>query len=230
MEIKLKINKKLEALVAFIEIDDVIADIGCDHAFLLIESVLKKQIKKGIGVDAKNGPLDSGKININKFGLEGILTLRLGNGLEPILYKEVNTVVIAGIGGYTIVDILEKSLNKVNKLDKLILQPMTKSELVRKFLKNNGWVITEEKIIEEDHLYVIIIARRGKWIWEDDFLLEIGPLLFEKKGTLYKKYINYELKKLECVLRGVSKGVENAFLKKRKKDTIKKIKIWEGCL
>ena len=225
---KLRINKKLEVLVAFIEAGDVVADIGCDHAYLLIESVLKKQIKKGIGVDVKNGPLEGGQININKFGLEGVLTLRLGNGLEPILYKEVNTVVIAGMGGYTIVDILEKSLSKVNELDKLILQPMTESELVRKFLKNNGWTITEEKIIEDNYLYVIIVARRGKWIWEDDFLLEIGPLLFEKKGPLYEKYIDYEVKTLQDILKGVSKGTENAFLKQRKKDTIEKIKMWEG--
>ena len=225
---KLKINKKLEALVACIETDNVVADIGCDHAYLLIESVFKKQIKKGIGVDVKKGPLDSGETNINRFGLGDILSLRLGNGLEPISLNEVNTVVIAGMGGYTIVDILEKSLSKVNNLDKLILQPMTEFGLVRKFLKDNSWVITEEKLVEDDHLYVIIVARKGQWLWTDEFLLEVGPLLYEKKGPLYEKYVNYELETLEKILEGVLKGAENPSLNRRKADTIEKIKRWEA--
>ena len=225
---KLKINKKLEALVNFIKSEDRVADIGCDHAYLLIESVFKKQIKKAIGVDVKKGPLEGGQTNINRFGLSDVLTLRLGNGLEPISPNEVDTVVIAGMGGYTIVDILEKSLDKVNHLKKLILQPMTESVLVRLFLKNNGWVITEEQLVEEEHLYIIIVAEKGEWLWDDEFLLEVGPLLYDKKGPLYEKYIDYELKTLEVILKGVLKGDENPFLNQRKAETMKKIKRWEA--
>lgn len=225
---KLKINKKLEALVNYIDKEDRVADIGCDHAYLLIASVLEKHIQMGIGIDVKPGPLSAGRENIFKFGLEDRLDLRLGNGLEPLEVGEVSTVVIAGMGGYSIVEILEKNLSKLVSFDKLILQPMTEKGTVRRFLKKHGWTLVAETLVVADHIYVIMVAKKGEWLWNDDFLYEVGPFLYEEKGPLYEAYINYEIKTLEGILDGVSKGESNDFLLKRKADTLEKIKKWEA--
>ena len=100
----LKINNRLQKISDFINEKDSVIDIGCDHGLLGIYLVLNKKIKTMVSSDINQLPLNKAKENILKYHLENQIELRLGNGLE-CLDDNLDTIIISGMGGLTIIDI-----------------------------------------------------------------------------------------------------------------------------
>ena len=122
-----KINKRLETLSAFININDIVLDIGCDHGLLGIYLTLTKNIKV-ISSDINIGPLEMAKENIKKYNLEDKIETRLGNGLD-VMSEDINTIVISGMGGDNIIKILN-CIKSYPNIKKLILSPNNAFTLV----------------------------------------------------------------------------------------------------
>ena len=88
------------------------------------------------------------------------MELRLGNGLEPITEEEADCIVIAGMGGLLIAEILSDSMNKAKRAGTIILQPMRKQDELRTFLWKNGFEILDESLtMEGDKLYQAMKVR-----------------------------------------------------------------------
>lgn len=136
-----------------------VCDIGCDHGYLAIYLRLQGIAKTVIAADLNELPLSRAENNIKKLGADNI-DLRLCNGLSGILKDEVDTVIIAGMGGNVISSIIEScEWAKSNDLT-FILQPTTSAEALREFLCTNGFIISSETVVfENNKLYSVMLVK-----------------------------------------------------------------------
>ena len=179
----LKINKRLQSLSAFINFSDTVLDIGCDHCLLGIYLVLNKNVKV-IGSDINENPLKLAKENLKKYHLSRKIELRLGDGLETIS-DDINTIVISGMGGINIVNILQDIKNYPN-IKKLVISPNNDFTLTREEISKLGFTITKEEIIlESGKFYLISEYKLGKKKVDSFF----GKL--DLKNDIVKKYYQY---------------------------------------
>jgi tRNA (adenine22-N1)-methyltransferase len=186
---------RLKAILDYIEEHDHLADIGCDHGYLLI-AALQKGLKFVQGIDNKKGPLAQAKVNLTSFlGPQVILTL--SDGLED-LDSKVDTVVISGMGGINIIDILSNNIHKAQKLRKIIVQPNTNIYELRKYLNDNGFEFQSEKMVYEKKQYyeILVVKYTGKVneLSENDFIF--GPYLRKERSELFIKKWTLILNKL----------------------------------
>jgi len=181
------LTKRLRALLACVDSCRCLADIGTDHAYLPIEAVRKGICERAIACDIADGPLKAAAENIRAAGLLERIEMRLGDGVEPLAPGEADCIVIAGMGGQRIIDIVRhahgKNRGNVSKVThsletlnnsgstgkvgnaRLILQAQHDLEELRRFLHENLYNIEYEKLVREGaRFYVIIAAQRAEKI------------------------------------------------------------------
>ncbi|MBP3269039.1 MAG: SAM-dependent methyltransferase, partial [Ruminococcus sp.] len=162
------LDKRLTACAELVGGEGIVCDVGTDHAYLAAELITSGKCSKVIASDVKEGPLASAKATVEKYGIADKVDLILSDGLEKVPLEGVSDIVIAGMGGETIAAIIGGIENLPNSVARFILQPMTKTELLRKELYKLGFTITEERTVEESgKLYVIMLvdARSGFEGW-----------------------------------------------------------------
>jgi len=209
-----KCSDRLQAVARWVPPGAIVADIGADHAHLLIHLVLREQVKRGIAGELNEGPYRNARSQVERSGLSDRIEVRRGDGLSILKRGEADTVVIAGMGGTLIAEILEKGREKLSGVRRLVLQPNTGGERVRRWLRENGWVPVGETLVEEGGiLYEIIAAEPGedKALYlqppaSADQLLVLGPLLWKEKPPLLVKKWLQELTARERILKRVRAG------------------------
>lgn len=136
-----------------------VADIGTDHAYLPTALILDGAIPCAIAADLRKGPLENAEATVNSYGIADKVQLRLSNGLHAVYPDEVDDIVIAGMGGILISEILEAAPWVKNKKIKLILQPQSHDEIVRRWLWKNGFeIIEQESCIDDRKPYICMSA------------------------------------------------------------------------
>ena len=153
------ITNRLQAILDMVQ-DKIIADIGCDHAYIPIRLAADGKITKAIACDKNKGPLEIAKDNVKRYNLQKIIELRLGEGLSPLYPGEVETIIIAGMGGVLIGDIIEENI-EIAKASTLILQPMNSQYELRKRLKELGFSIISEELASEG--FKVYNLMKVKW-------------------------------------------------------------------
>ena len=179
--------KRIEELTNYIAPYSVIADVGCDHGYLIKIAFDKGLIKKAYAIDNKKGPLENAKRNLR--GYKNVEFL-LSNGLDD-LTTHTEVVVIAGMGGSLVKDILEKNIGKLDNVKRIIIEANRNTEIVREFANTNNLKIVSEKIIEEDAVfYEIIVLEKGKMRLSSREI-KFGPILIKTKDEMFiKKWTN----------------------------------------
>lgn len=155
-----KLSKRLRVCADMVSRGCRIVDIGTDHAYLPIFLAKNNLISRAIASDVNIGPLKIAEKNIYNNGLEGIIETRISSGLKNIDEDEVDEIVIAGMGGNLISEILDecKFKNRFNK--KFILQPMTCEYDLRLYLCGNGYFIEDEKAVCcKNKVYTVMMVR-----------------------------------------------------------------------
>lgn len=181
--------KRLEAIIKFINQDDIVADIGCDHGYLLKLAIENKNIKKGYAIDNKKGPLDTAIKNLENFNN---IVFKLSDGLLSVNEDDINCVVIAGMGGMLINKIVSDSLKKIKTINKIILCPNRNNDKVRKYMTENGFMIVDESIVYEDRKYyeVLVFQIGTQTLTERE--LYFGPYLLKNKSLIFiNKWTEY---------------------------------------
>ncbi len=136
-----------------------IVDIGTDHAYLPAFLVMNKNVKDVLACDIGIGPLENAKKTVEMYSLQDFISLRISDGLKEVSEDEANEIIICGMGGTLIAEILSAAGWIRRKGMHLILQPMTHSEDVRHFLCENGFVISEEQYVTDNNrVYCCISA------------------------------------------------------------------------
>ena len=202
------LNNRLATIAKYITPNSNVVDVGTDHALLPIFLIQNGLSSKVVGVELNRGPYLKAKDNVATLGLDKYIDLRLGDGLEPVLNDKVNIIVIAGMGGKTIIEILKRATSLLKKVDRVILQPMNGCELVRNYLHfTKGLTLADEDIVmENDRLYEIIIAEPGISQDFDDMLIEIGPILFRKKHPLFPMLLEKKIQRYRKIANNLDKS------------------------
>lgn len=159
---KLELSPRLQAVAELVPKGARLADVGTDHAYLPVSLLLSGTIPGAIACDLRAGPLDRARRTAERYGCTDQMSFRLCDGLSGISSSEADVIVIAGMGGETIADILcAAKWVKVKHLT-VILQPMSKQPQLRRWLWQNGFAIRSERLaVEERAFYNIIQASAG---------------------------------------------------------------------
>lgn len=196
----MKISKRLKTISNFISDNSNVIDVGCDHALLDIYLFNNKKNIKLIASDIKPGPLEQAKKNIAKYGCN--IKVKLGNGISTI-ESDTDTIVISGMGGDTIIDILNNGKDKLDNVKNIIISPQSEWEKTRKFICKLGFYIKDELIIEDSNkFYLIIKFVKGNKKYTNKEL-EYGPVLLENKSKEFIKYYNLLLEEKIKILKKV---------------------------
>ena len=156
----LKPQGRLSLCADFVREGSRLADIGTDHGYLPIELCMSGKIPSALACDINPLPLRSAEENITRFGLSKKIQTRLSDGLKEVSADEVDDVVIAGMGGELIRDILSAAPSFKDKDKHFVLQPMTHHEDLVLWLYENGFVIDrQEATLDEGKYYTVISAR-----------------------------------------------------------------------
>jgi tRNA (adenine22-N1)-methyltransferase len=204
----MKLDARLRMIADSVPRCRILADVGTDHAYIPIAAVMTGSCGKALAADLRPGPLKSAQANIIKYGLGSFIETRLGDGLKPIDDTECDVIVIAGMGGPLIRKILSESYDKAKRANKLLLQPNNAADALRRWLYENGFDITGEKLCEEGRkLYCLMEA---KWTGiadvKDEFAYYIGVKIFENNDLLLKKYLTKKLIELNKIILGRSRS------------------------
>lgn len=193
-----------------------VADIGTDHAHLPIFLVQSGRCVSAIATDIRKGPLLNAQTNVAAAGLSHVIAIRGGDGLEPIQPAEVDDIVIAGMGGETIAAILEAAPWVRNKVYRLVLQPMSRAEDLRKYLLTHGFEIeTEQSLCEGGHLYTVMAAAYTDAApVEDPFAWYVGGLSPQTDKVFLEKQKERLAKKAAGLVKSGERQAELAALQK----------------
>ncbi|EKQ50311.1 MULTISPECIES: class I SAM-dependent methyltransferase [unclassified Clostridium] len=213
----MELSKRLKWILDKVSQTDTIMDVGTDHGYIPIYLIKNNIAEKVIASDINKDPLRKAEINAALDGVLNKIELRLGGGLSPLKNKEAQVVIIAGMGGNLIRDILEKDLNKVKNLDYLILQPAQNPEVLREYLYNNDYEILEEDLCLDENKYYEVFKVRyklGDYIKLEDMYYEISPIMLNKKLPLLKSYIENKIEKNKRIIEFIVDNTEHAINRK----------------
>lgn len=229
-----KLSKRLETVVSFIQPRMKIADIGSDHAYLPCYAVRQGITPFAIAGEVVDGPYQSALEQVNKAGLSNFISVRKGDGLEVIEPHEVDCIIIAGMGGTLITNILEKGKQKLGAIQRLILQPNVASEKVRLWLYENNWQLINEELIKEDgKFYEILVAEPGDpsapYVDLEKEIL-FGPFLLRKKDQIFQEKWLLELNKLEMILNNLEKAEEKEKVQSKRASLLKQLMLIKEVL
>lgn len=154
----ISLTPRLKAVAEYVRRMSVVADIGTDHAYVPAYLIENGIIEKAIASDINEGPLENALKTIEQEHISGI-ELHCTAGLSGLSECGADDIIIAGMGGEQISNILnDADWCKSDKYN-FILQPMTREEQLRRFLYSNGFGIKDETLVKEkDKMYTVINA------------------------------------------------------------------------
>lgn len=217
----MKINDRLKKIGDLVEANSFCLDVGCDHAFLDIYLVERNENIRAIASDVNEGPLNHARENIKKHHLEDKIECRLGNGLDT--YSDnVDTIIISGMGGRSMIGIFKNHLEVLKKVDTIILSPNNYQIDVKKFLCKHYFYLHDEELVKEGKfIYQILVFKKGKKKYSKKEYF-FGPVLLEKKGKLFMEYYQRELVSREILIKMLPKNYRwKKFLTRREIKMIK---------
>lgn len=223
---ELMLSTRLKTVANYIPDQSKLADIGSDHAYLPTYLARLNKIASAIAVEVNEGPYLSALEQVQSTNCNDMIEVRKGNGLSVIEKGEVDTIVIAGMGGRLIRDILHEGIDKLTRNMKLILQPNVGSERLRFWLMEHQWQIVAENILEEDgKIYEVIVAEYSVepvLLSEDEILF--GPILLREKSPAFIKKWKDELRKWHNIFQSLSSASQTEENDVKKEEFLKKIK------
>ncbi|MEE1218788.1 MAG: class I SAM-dependent methyltransferase [Ruminococcus sp.] len=172
------IDDRLRLCASFVRDGSRLADIGTDHAYLPVWLCRIGKCSCAIAADVNPEPLKRGYETIADAGMTDLVKTRLSDGLKEINIDEADDIVIAGMGGELIAKIILESAFKNDSSKHFILQPMTKSEYLIKWLCDNGFsIIKQDCCVAAKKCYTVILAKyTGEAISCDEMYYYIGKL------------------------------------------------------
>lgn len=211
------LSKRLNILAQEVE-GPVLADIGCDHGFVCIQALLNCKVQKAYACDLREGPLESARANVAQAGLSDRIFCRLRNGIEG-LEDDVNQILIAGMGGTQIEQILAAS-PLPDRVSSLLLSPHKDTEHLRQWLCDHGFTIVRERMIQDGHFYPLLYVRPPKAEKQSpavDGTLSPQALYFgvhPKRDADYDAWLLWRLNKWKTICKTMPEDKKAPFLQK----------------
>lgn len=185
-----KLKNRLLCLAGLVDPGARVADIGCDHGYLGIYLLREGMADTVVGVDISPGSIAKAQKNIARFGLTDKITLKCADGLHAIDLQQIDTVIVAGLGGEMIAGLLADGAGQIGR-QTLLLSPMRREEKLRAYLYDNGFEIEKERLAQDDkRVHTLIKARRsiaGKATPYDAGRLYFGEI--DRQDPLFGAYV-----------------------------------------
>lgn len=176
------------------------ADIGSDHGKLMIALLESGTIEKGYAVENKEGPYERLRNNLIEAGVIDKIIPLFSDGLDD-LPESVDALIIAGMGGFNIINILKKHPRKLSRIKTIIVDAHSAAPTVRKELCLMGYAIADEKIVKEyDVFYEIIKFIKADIAIISDEDLEFGPFLRQEKSAVFKEKYKNRIKEINQII------------------------------
>ncbi|WP_160112339.1 tRNA (adenine(22)-N(1))-methyltransferase [Salicibibacter kimchii] len=231
-----QLSLRLQTIAREVPKGSRLADIGTDHAQLPVALMGAGRLSYAVASDAKAGPFQTALRNVEAAGFSDSISVRHGEGLQTVGASDrIDSITIAGMGGSLITEMLSKGANKLEPVQRLILQPNVAADTVRKWLYDSGWTLVTEEIVQEEQFYEVLIAEKEAaedhrhaykyQNWEDAILF--GPKLLEKKSEVFQLKWEQELAHLERVLQQMDASLQRTEIgeeRERIKNRIKRIR------
>jgi len=201
-----KIPLRLLSLAEMVIPGEPVADIGSDHALLPCYLVSQGLCPRAICSELRDGPFSRTLEAVNRNNLSSLIEVRQGDGLEVLAPGEVRTVVIAGMGGNNIIDILQRSTAKTKSFARLVLQPNNARFELRRLAASQGWRIENESVVRDGDFYVnlSIAPEPAEPYMLSEAELRWGPVLIKKKrDPAVREYFAFQLHKLARIWDGI---------------------------
>ena len=187
----MQLSKRLYAVASFVTQDSVVADIGCDHAYTSIYLAENKIARHIIAADINAGPVSIAKDDIKTHNLQQYIDVRQSDGLMGICEEDnVDTILISGMGGNLIIDILRSNKPVMENVRELILQPQSDICRVRHFLHDTGFkIINEKMLLDNEKFYTIIKAVKGTQTFDKEYEYIYGKYLIDNCDETLECYL-----------------------------------------
>ena len=208
---KIPLSDRLMACCNFITPGDRVADIGCDHGYLSIYLLTKGIAASVIASDINEGPLQSAKVNAQKFGVRDKIAFYLSDGVKSIP-RDFDTLVCAGMGADTMISILEAAPWLQDTQYRLILQCQSKRPMLRRYLADHGWHITRETLVKEGKFFypiMEVVFQPGHHL--TDAQCYISPALVEDNSPLLPDFVRWVTDALEVAAKGLARTGGNKY-------------------
>jgi len=214
-----KLSQRLFNVSELITPGLTVADVGTDHGFLAIYLCQQKIAKAVIASDVKTGPLQKAADNIELAGLSEVIDLRLSDGLKMYEAGEVDSIVMAGMGGNLIIDLISESREVCEAAKELILSPQSDVSRVRHFLQNNGYmIISESMVFEEGKFYPMMKAIHQEQNWDREIDFIYGKILLREENPVLHEYLIWEKDYLVDLYRELSCKSPTEAIRERMRD------------
>ena len=219
----IRLSERLQGIADGIPVGSRVADIGTDHGYIPIW--LKQTGRSGyiVAGEINAGPLQKMREHMERYleGDEEGIYPRRGSGLQVIEKGEVDTVVIAGMGGLLMIDILSEDLEKTASVKRFLLQPRNAQDKLRKWLLEQGFTIIDEKLVREGRFVweIMVVETKGCFGTPEDnqrkietyfqggeVQYEIGQHLIRRKDPLLPDQIRWKREILEEIAEGACRS------------------------
>ena len=205
----MQLDARLAAIAALVPHGTTLADIGADHAYLAATLVLHGHAPRAVVGDLSAGACEAARRTVGTQRLTQQIDVRQGDGLSVLLPGEAESIVIAGMGGALITDILAGAQDILGDVGTLVLQPMNGAEKLRRWLYAHDWTIERETLARAGgHLYEIIRAVHGHTEMPDEALLHIGPQIVQQRDPLLGEHIARKAARLARAAEGMEGSAE----------------------
>ncbi len=223
----IKLSNRLKKIAELVDFGATVIDVGTDHGYVPNFLCEKKISRDIIATDISKNSLEKSIELTKKMGNEKFIRNILANG---IVKENRDNIIIAGLGGIQIAEIILNSIEISKSAKKLILQPMQKTNILRRELNNMGFEIIDEEIIfEDDRYFEIIIAKfNGKKKSLDELDFYFSKSLINKKDKVYLAYLSERKVELEKILNKINK--DNKRSNKRRDELINLLKRTEEAI
>ena len=200
----LKLSVRLEALAKLVPNSGSVADVGTDHGYIPVWLVQNGHCGALFATDIKEAPLEHARRTAEEYGQAGAIEFHLCDGLSALRGSSVETVIIAGMGGENIAEILEAAPWVRENGCLLILQPMSKSAHLRSWLFENGYKVLSEQLADDGAVYEILTARAGIDLPYSPAELLLGHRQLISGSPLYARRLEALIGKTKRALSGLS--------------------------
>lgn len=206
----MQLSKRLQSVANLVTKGLRVADIGCDHAYTSIYMMKEGIATHVIAMDINKGPLEKAKANVKAYRFQDHIETRLSDGAKKLEVGEVEALLISGMGGALMIKILSERMEVFQSLKEVVLQPQAEIHLVRKFLHQQGYVITEEVFLKEDGKYYVamkaknlhtmskeeaaMILTQYDRTYEKECYDYYGKLLLEEKHPVLEEFLHREIR------------------------------------
>ena len=199
----LNLSERMLMAAKMVRKGNKVADIGTDHAYLPAYLVLNNITSKALACDVRKGPLENARKTVEHYGIDDKITLRLSDGFDKIEPFEADDFVMCGMGGTLMEQLVQRTHWLKDKTKRIIVQPQSHAEDIRRFFVENGFeILFEDACIDGGKLYCAMAAEyTGKITKKPISYIYTGelPKCKKEESRLYLENINSRLcKKLEA--------------------------------